>query len=74
MILRLAGLLIGSLIFRDMEVTIIIFAATSFVYWVSVSLYSLRLGGVKISRSVILIVSVTILSVVPLGLIKIFLI
>jgi lipopolysaccharide exporter len=70
---RFATLLIGSLIYKDLEITIILFAGSSFVYWVFISFYSLILSGVNIWKPVFFTVAVIIISVIPLGLIKLFL-
>jgi hypothetical protein len=70
---RLAALLAGSLIIKNLEITIILFAGSSLVYWVLISFYSLFLGGIKLKRSFFFILGVLIISALPLVLIKLFL-
>jgi O-antigen/teichoic acid export membrane protein len=71
--IRFAALLAGSLIIKNLEITIILFAGASFVYWVLISFYSLFLGGIKLRRSLLFILGVLIISSLPLCLIKLFL-
>lgn len=71
--IRLAALLAGSLIIKNLEITILLFAAVSFVYWVLIAFYSLYLSGIKLHRSLLFILIVLAISVLPLALLKIFL-
>jgi O-antigen/teichoic acid export membrane protein len=72
--IRFTALLVGSLIIKDLEITILLFAGTSFIYWIFISLLTLHLGGVNIWKSMILMILVAVVFVLPLGLIKLFLI
>jgi O-antigen/teichoic acid export membrane protein len=74
LIIRFGALVIGSLILRNLEITIILFAGTSFIFWIYITLFSLYLGGVNIWKSLLFMILVIIVSVIPLGLIKLFLI
>jgi len=71
--IRSISLLIGSLIFKSVGMTIILFAGSSFVYWLVLSLFSLYLGGVDFRRSVLFTLATLLLIVLPLGLIRLFL-
>jgi O-antigen/teichoic acid export membrane protein len=73
LIFRIAGLLVGTLIMNDLEITIILFAGSSFLYWVYVAYFCLHLSGVKLWRMTFFTVSVIIIAGVPLGIIKLFL-
>ncbi|MGD0342141.1 MAG: oligosaccharide flippase family protein [Bacteroidales bacterium] len=73
LVARFAALLTGALVFKNLEITIILFAGISLIYWIFISFYSLYLGGIRLQKSLFFISSVLILSVVPLGLIKLFL-
>jgi O-antigen/teichoic acid export membrane protein len=70
---RFAGLLIGALILKNLEMTIILFAGISLTYWIFISFYSLHLGGTSFRKSIFFISSVLVLTVVPLVLIKLLL-
>ena len=70
---RIASLMIGSIIIKNFEVTVILFAGSGFLYWICLTFFSLHLSGVKILRSVLFTVIVIILVIIPLGLIKRFL-
>jgi hypothetical protein len=70
---RFIALLAGALILKNLEMTIILFAVTSLIYWIFISFYSLQLGGISLKRSLLFISGVLIICVIPLGLIKIFL-
>lgn len=72
--IRSVSLIIGSLIIKDLETTIILFAGSSFVYWVYISIFSLHLSGVSTRKSVLFMVAIIIIFAVPLALIKLFLI
>jgi len=74
LIIRFSALLIGGLIFKDLEITIILFACSSLIYWIYISLFSLHLGGVKIRKSVLFLVMVLVLVVLPIGLVNFFII
>lgn len=73
LVIRLAGLLTGTLIMKDLEISVILFAGSSFIYWVYIVFFSLHLSGVRIWEIVFFLVTVIIMSAVPIGLIKILL-
>jgi lipopolysaccharide exporter len=50
---RLAALLCGALVLRDVTGTIVLFSAVSTLYWVATILYSLHFAGVKIRRAIV---------------------
>jgi O-antigen/teichoic acid export membrane protein len=68
--IRLAALLTGALIFKDLQISIILFAGCSFIYWIFITFYSLHLGGVKILKALFFTLSAIIVTGVPLVLIK----
>jgi lipopolysaccharide exporter len=70
---RFAALMVGALVVKNLEMTIIIFAGVSLIYWIFISLYSLYLGGINLRKSLFFISSVLIIFVLPLGLVKLFL-
>jgi lipopolysaccharide exporter len=71
--LRFIALLTGGLILKNLNMTVLLFAGVSFIYWVFISFYSLYLSGVKIYKSVIFTLFVIVSVGIPLGLIKHFL-
>jgi O-antigen/teichoic acid export membrane protein len=71
--IRLASLLTGALILKDLDITIILFAVSSFIYWIFLTFYSLHLGGVKIRKSVFFTLFIVILFGIPISLIKLLL-
>jgi O-antigen/teichoic acid export membrane protein len=73
LIIRIAGLLVGTLIMNDLEITIILFAGSSFIYWVFIVYFCLHLSGVRLWRMALFTVSVIITAGVPLGIIKLYL-
>lgn len=70
---RFAALMAGALILKNLEMTIILFAGTSLIYWIFLSFYSLHLGGISLKRSLLFISGILIICAIPLGLIKLFL-
>jgi O-antigen/teichoic acid export membrane protein len=71
--IRLAALLTGALILKDLLCTIILFAGCSFIYWIFITFYSLHLGGVKIWRAIFFTIITIIVTGAPLVLIKLLL-
>lgn len=72
LLVRATALLTGCLIFKDLEITVILFAGVSFIYWIWISFYSLHLCGVNTGRALFFTVSVILITLVPLGLLKLF--
>jgi O-antigen/teichoic acid export membrane protein len=70
---RFAALMAGALVYKSVEMTIILFAGVSLVYWILVSCYSLYLGGISLRKSLFFISSVLLICAVPLVLIKLYL-
>lgn len=70
---RLVSLLIGTIVFKDLETTVILFSGTSFIFWIFITFYSLYLGEVSPLKYVVFTVLVITVTFIPLGLIKLFL-
>jgi O-antigen/teichoic acid export membrane protein len=73
LIARIACLLIGTLILNSMEVSVMLFAGSSFLYWVFMTFFSLHITGVRAWNIALFLCTVIISAVVPIGLIKILL-
>lgn len=72
-ILRIAGLLFGTIIMHNLEITVILFASSSVIYWIYIVNYSLHLSGVRPWKMLSFTASVITLAAVPLVIIKILL-
>jgi lipopolysaccharide exporter len=57
---RIGALLTGAIIFKNAELTIILFSAVSTLYWIASIIYSLHFGGVIIRKAVIFSLAVII--------------
>jgi O-antigen/teichoic acid export membrane protein len=70
---RIGGLVYGTLIMSDLEITVALFSGASFIYWVFIVYYSLHLSGVSLWKFLFFTLSLIILVGIPLGLIKFYL-
>jgi O-antigen/teichoic acid export membrane protein len=73
LIIRVAGLLFGTLVMRDLEITVILFAGISFIFWVYMVFFSLHLSGVSIWKIISFLAKVIVISTTSIGLIKLLL-
>ncbi|MBN2862691.1 MAG: oligosaccharide flippase family protein [Bacteroidales bacterium] len=72
LVTRIAALLTGALILRDLNMTIILFALISVIYWIFISIFSLSLAGVPVWKPLIFIVVTVVPAIFILGIIKFF--
>jgi O-antigen/teichoic acid export membrane protein len=73
LIIRIACLLIGTLVMKSMEISVILFAGSSLLYWIYMAFFSLHLTGVPHRKILFFLCTVIVSAVLPLGLIKILL-
>src|SRR5690606_36207070 len=73
LILRIASLLIGGLIFKNMEWTIGLYSFTGFVFFVWLCAYSLHLAGVKLKNAALFSMKVAVVVIGLLMLVKLWL-
>lgn len=73
LIFRIASLLIGGLIFKNMEWTIGLYSFTGFVFFVWLCAYSLHLAGVKLKNAALFSMKVAVVVIGLLMLVKLWL-
>jgi O-antigen/teichoic acid export membrane protein len=71
LIARVSSLLSGALIFKDAELTIILFSAVSSLYWIFSIFYSFTFSGARISKALLFSLGIIVLSVIILVPLKI---
>lgn len=73
LIFRIASLLVGGLVFKDIAWAIGLYSLTGFIFFVALGIYSLKLAGVNLANTTIFVFKFTILVLLPLILIKLWL-
>ena len=69
---RLASLLVGGFVFKDISWAIGLYSLTGFVFFAGIGIYSLKLAGVDLAKTAAFVLKILVLILIPLILLRIW--